>query len=68
MSEQEKIKIGDLVRTTCYGARGVGEWRVGQIGVIVAKHKFRRRCFQVLLGKNIFTMNLDGLEVVSASR
>jgi hypothetical protein len=62
-TKRNKMQVGDLVKTTCFGAKG----EVGEVGIIVADHKFNR-CFQVLLGKKVFVMNQDGLEVISESR
>ncbi len=58
------MKVGDLVKTTCFGPKG----EVGEVGMIIRRSPRMIKCWEVLFGSVIRVIGQDGLEVISESR
>jgi hypothetical protein len=57
------MKIGDLVKTTCFGPR----YSRGEIGVVIKAYGRIIRCWVVLFGDTTEVVAQDGLEVINAA-
>jgi hypothetical protein len=57
------MKIGDLVKTTCFGPR----YSVGEVGVLIKEYGRIVRCWVVLFGNTTEVVAQDGLEVINAA-
>ena len=55
------MKIGDLVKTTCFGPR----YSRGEIGVFIKAYGRIVRCWVVLFGNTTEVVAADGLEVIN---
>ena len=58
------MKVGDLVKTKCFGPSGA----VGEVGMIIRRYPRMIKCWEVLFGSVIRIIAQDGLEVFSESR
>ncbi len=58
------MKVGDLVRTKCFGPAG----SVGEIGMLVRKDDAIINCWVVMFGSTMQVLAREGLEVINGSR
>ena len=58
------MKVGDLVKTKCYGPKG----SVGEVGIIIREFPRIVRCWEVLFGNTLRVIDQDGLELFHESR
>jgi len=57
------MKVGDLVKTLCFGPAG----RVGEVGLVVG-HSRWSHCWQVLFGNELKVIAESGLESINEGR
>ena len=55
------MKIGDLVKTTCFGPR----YSRGEVGVVIKAYGRIIRCWVVLFADSTEVVAADGLEVIN---
>ena len=58
------MKVGDLVRTTCFGPGG----SVGEIGMLLRKADRIINCWVVMFDNEEMVVAREGLKVISESR
>jgi hypothetical protein len=57
------MKVGDLVKTICFGPAGT----LGELGIVVG-HSEWSHCWRVLFGNELKDIAESGLEVINESR
>ena len=58
------MKIGDLVKTTCFGPR----YSRGEVGIVIKAYGRFIRCWVVLFADGTEVVAADGLEVINEGR
>ena len=58
------MKVGDLIKTTCFGPRG----NVGEVGVIIKAYPRMIKCWEILFGSTLRVIAEDGLKVINEAR
>jgi len=57
------VKIGDLVKTSCFGPR----YSRGEVGVLVKPYGRVPRCWVVLFGNVAEVVAVDGLDLINTA-